>query len=109
MRTPLLLGICLTTLAAQGLDQGWSSVLLPVDVRVKFGSVLDLGMLETVFALSALAGAVLYGAMGYLRGVLGGAKDGDPSCPAMPHRARPGSVRRRLVGRPLAAPRGRGR
>jgi hypothetical protein len=38
MRTPLLLGICLTTLAAQGLDQGWSSVLLPVDVRVKFGS-----------------------------------------------------------------------
>lgn len=65
MRTPLLAGICLTTLAAQGLDQGWSSVLLPDDVRVKFGSVLDLGMLETVFAVCALAGAVLYGAAGH--------------------------------------------
>jgi len=65
LRAPLLLGICLTTLAAQGLDQGWSSVLLPDDVRVKFGSVLDLGMLETVFALCALGGAVLYGAVGH--------------------------------------------
>jgi MFS family permease len=65
LRTPLLLGICLTTLAAQGLDQGWSSVLLPVDVRAKFGSVVDLGVLETVFALCALAGALLYGAVGH--------------------------------------------
>ncbi|MGH3171879.1 MAG: MFS transporter, partial [Trebonia sp.] len=64
-RTPLLLGLCLTTLAAQGLDQGWSSVLLPVDVRVKFGSVLDLGLLETIFALCALAGAMLYGTVGH--------------------------------------------
>lgn len=40
---PLLLGICVTSLAAQGLDQGWSSVVLPVDVRAKLGSVLDLG------------------------------------------------------------------
>jgi hypothetical protein len=63
---PLLLGICLTTLAAQGLDQGWSSVLLPVDVREKLGSVLDLGMLETVFAVCALAGALLYGAVAHL-------------------------------------------
>jgi MFS family permease len=62
---PLLLGICLTSLAAQGLDQGWSSVLLPVDVRDKLGSVLDLGMLETVFALCALAGALLYGAVAH--------------------------------------------
>ena len=65
LRTPLLLGICLTTLAAQGLDQGWSSVLLPVDVRAKFGSVVDLGLLETAFALCALAGALLYGAVGH--------------------------------------------
>jgi len=65
VRVPLLLGICMTTLAAQGLDQGWSSVLLPVDVRLKFGSVLDLGMLETVFAVCALAGAVLYGAVAH--------------------------------------------
>jgi hypothetical protein len=65
LRAPLLLGICLTTLAAQGLDQGWSSVLLPDDVRVKFGSVLDVGMLETVFAVCALAGALLYGAVAH--------------------------------------------
>jgi MFS family permease len=65
LRTPLLLGICLTTLAAQGLDQGWSSVLLPVDVRAKFGSVVDLGLLETAFALCALAGALLYGTVGH--------------------------------------------
>ena len=67
LRTPLLAGMCLTALAAQGLDQGWSSVLLPVDVRVKFGSVLALGMLETVFAACALAGALLYGAVGHRR------------------------------------------
>jgi hypothetical protein len=50
---PLLLGICLTSLAAQGLGQGWSSVPLPVDVLTKLGSVLDLGLLETVFAVCA--------------------------------------------------------
>jgi MFS family permease len=65
LRAPLLLGICLTSLAAQGLDQGWSSVLLPDDVLTKLGSVLDLGMLETVFAVCALAGALLYGALAH--------------------------------------------
>jgi MFS family permease len=65
LRTPLLAGMCLTALAAQGLDQGWSSVLLPVDVREKFGSVLALGMLETVFAACALVGALLYGAVAH--------------------------------------------
>ena len=39
-----------------GAGPGWSSVLLPVDVRAKLGSVLDLGLLETVFAVCALAG-----------------------------------------------------
>lgn len=65
LRTPLLAGICLTTLAAQGLDQGWSSVLLPVDVQMKLGSALDLGMLETVFSACALAGALFYGAVAH--------------------------------------------
>jgi MFS family permease len=65
VRAPLLLGICLTSLAAQGLDQGWSSVLLPDDVLTKLGSVLDLGLLETVFAVCALAGALLYGALAH--------------------------------------------
>jgi MFS family permease len=36
--TPLLLGITVLTLLAQGLDQGWSTVILPVDVRDKLVS-----------------------------------------------------------------------
>jgi len=54
MATPLLLGITLLTLAAQGLDQGWSTVILPVDVRDKLHSVLVLGTAESVFAIGAL-------------------------------------------------------
>lgn len=55
--TPLLLGITLLTLAAQGLDQGWSAVILPVDVRDKMHSVLALGAAESAFAAGALIGA----------------------------------------------------
>jgi len=58
--TPLLLGITLLMLAAQGLDQGWSAVILPVDVRDKMHSVLALGAAESAFAAGALIGAVLY-------------------------------------------------
>ena len=61
--TPLLLGITLLTLVAQGLDQGWSSVILPVDARDKLHSVLALGTAESAFAAGALVGAVLYSAM----------------------------------------------
>lgn len=64
LRTPLLVGICATTLAAQGLDQGWSTVLLPDDVRTKLGSALALGLLEALFALFAFTGALLYSAYG---------------------------------------------
>jgi MFS family permease len=64
LRTPLLLGICATTLVAQGIDQGWSTVLLPDDVRTKLGSALALGLVETLFALFALVGALLYSAYG---------------------------------------------
>jgi MFS family permease len=60
--TPLLLGITLLTLAAQGLDQGWSTVILPVDVRDKLHSVLVLGAAESAFAAGALIGAALYSA-----------------------------------------------
>lgn len=62
LRTPLLAGICVTTLLAQGLDQGWSTVLLPDDVRTEFGSALALGLLETLFGLFAFVGAVAYSA-----------------------------------------------
>ena len=61
--TPLLLGLTLLTLIAQGLDQGWSAVILPVDVRDKLHSVLVLGTAESLFAAGALTGALLYSAM----------------------------------------------
>ena len=60
--TPLLLGITALTLMAQGLDQGWSTVILPVDVRDKLHSVLVLGTAETAFAVGALIGAIVYSA-----------------------------------------------
>lgn len=63
MATPLLLGITLLTLIAQGLDQGWSAVILPVDVRDKLHSVLVLGTAESAFAAGALIGALLYSMM----------------------------------------------
>lgn len=63
MATPLLLGITLLTLVAQGLDQGWSTVILPVDVRDKLHSVLVLGTAESAFAAGALVGAILYSTM----------------------------------------------
>jgi MFS family permease len=61
--TPLLLGITVLTLLAQGLDQGWSTVILPVDVRDKLHSVLVLGTAESAFAAGALIGAVAYAAL----------------------------------------------
>lgn len=61
--TPLLLGITALTLIAQGLDQGWSSVILPVDVRDKLHSVLVLGTAESAFAVGALVGAVIYSSL----------------------------------------------
>jgi MFS family permease len=63
MASPLLLGITLLTLVAQGLDQGWSTVILPVDVRDKLHSVLVLGTAESAFAAGALIGALAYSAM----------------------------------------------
>jgi MFS family permease len=64
LSTPLLAGLCATILVAQGIDQGWSAVLLPDDVRTKLGSALALGLLETLFALFAFAGTLLYSAYG---------------------------------------------
>jgi MFS family permease len=58
--SPLLLGITALTLLAQCLDQGWTTVILPVDVRDKLHSVVVLGTAETAFAVGALAGAITY-------------------------------------------------
>jgi MFS family permease len=62
--TPLLLAICLMTLVTRGLDQGWSAVLLPVHARDELGGSVDLGLLEAVFGVCALTGALVYGAVG---------------------------------------------
>ncbi|MFF1696345.1 MFS transporter [Streptomyces sp. NPDC058257] len=62
--TPLLLGLCLMTLVTRGLDQGWSAVLLPVHAREELGGSIDLGLLNAAFGVCALAGALVYGAVG---------------------------------------------
>ncbi|MFB9541762.1 MULTISPECIES: MFS transporter [Streptomyces] len=62
--TPLLLGICLMTLATKGFDQSWSAVLLPVHAREELGGAADLGLLNATFSVCALAGALAYGAVG---------------------------------------------
>lgn len=62
--TPLLLGLCLMTLVTEGLDQGWSAVLLPVHVRQELDGAVDLGLLNAAFGVCALTGALVYGAVG---------------------------------------------
>jgi MFS family permease len=64
LASPLLLGICLVTMLAQGLDQGWSAVLLPVHVRDDLGGAAALGLVEALFSAGALAGALIYGVAG---------------------------------------------
>ncbi|MET7335598.1 MFS transporter [Nonomuraea sp. NPDC005650] len=62
--TPLLLALCLMTLVTRGLDQAWSAVLLPVDARVELDGSIDLGLLNAAFGVCALAGALVFGAVG---------------------------------------------
>lgn len=64
-RSRLLLGITLMVMVTNGLDQGWNSVLLPVLADRRLGGAVDLGLLTGLFAGSALAGALLYGAVGH--------------------------------------------
>jgi MFS family permease len=64
LASPLLLGSCLVTMLAQGLDQGWSAVLLPVHVRADLGGAAALGLVEALFSAGALAGALLYAVAG---------------------------------------------
>ncbi|WP_328925940.1 MFS transporter [Streptomyces sp. NBC_00190] len=63
-RTPLLLGITLMVMMTNGLDQGWSSVLLPVHGREALGGPAALGLMISLFGGFALLGALLYGAWG---------------------------------------------
>ncbi|MFB7466277.1 MFS transporter [Streptomyces sp. NPDC056224] len=63
-RTRLLMGVTLMVMTTNGLDQGWSSVLLPVHGRETPGGPAALGLLISLFGGFALLGALLYGAWG---------------------------------------------
>ncbi|MEU3727081.1 MFS transporter [Streptomyces sp. NPDC031705] len=63
-RSRLLMGITLMVMTTNGLDQGWSSVLLPVHGREDLGGAATLGLMISLFGGFALLGALLYGAWG---------------------------------------------
>ncbi|MCX5226491.1 MFS transporter [Streptomyces sp. NBC_00233] len=63
-RARLLLGITVMVMVTNGLNQSWSSVLLPVHARQELGGPATQGLLVSVFGGCALAGALLYGAVG---------------------------------------------
>ncbi|MCM1967547.1 MULTISPECIES: MFS transporter [unclassified Streptomyces] len=63
-RARLLLGITVMVMMTNGLDQGWSSVLLPVHGRDALGGATALGLMIALFGGFALLGALLYGAWG---------------------------------------------
>ncbi|MFC8589408.1 MFS transporter [Streptomyces sp. NPDC057217] len=62
-RARLLLGITVMVMVTNGLNQSWSSVLLPVHARENLGGPATQGLLVAVFGGCALAGALLYGAV----------------------------------------------
>ncbi|MGR4878816.1 MFS transporter [Streptomyces sp. LARHCF249] len=63
-RSRLLMGITVMVMMTNGLDQGWSSVLLPVHAQDSLGGAAAMGLLVSLFGGSALLGALLYGAWG---------------------------------------------
>ncbi|NXY95127.1 MFS transporter [Streptomyces sp. BR123] len=63
-RTRLLLGVTVMVMTTNGLDQGWSAVLLPVHGRDALGGATAVGLLVALFGGFALLGALLYGAWG---------------------------------------------
>ncbi|MET9884822.1 MFS transporter [Streptomyces sp. NPDC006430] len=63
-RSRLLTGITVMVMMTNGLDQGWSSVLLPVHGREALGGATALGLLVSLFGGCALLGALLYGVWG---------------------------------------------
>ncbi|KQV13667.1 MFS transporter [Kitasatospora sp. Root107] len=64
LRQRLLLAITLVLMVTNGLDQGWSAVLLPVHAERDLGGSVDLGLLAGLFAAGALGGSLLYAALG---------------------------------------------
>ncbi|WP_037708324.1 MFS transporter [Streptomyces griseus] len=61
----LMFGIMLMVMVTNGLSLSWSSVLLPLHAREHLGGPAMQGLLVAVFAGCALAGALLYGAVGH--------------------------------------------
>ncbi|MBL1099606.1 MFS transporter [Streptomyces coffeae] len=64
LRHRLLLAIVLMVMVTNGLDQGYSSVLLPVHAEHHLDGSVDLGLVTALFGGGALTGALLYGAVG---------------------------------------------
>ncbi|MFD3550202.1 MFS transporter [Streptomyces sp. NPDC058655] len=64
IRSRLLMGVTVMVMMTNGLDQGWSSVLLPVHGRENLGGAGALGLMISLFGGFALLGALLYGAWG---------------------------------------------
>ncbi|MEU9166035.1 MFS transporter [Streptomyces sp. NPDC048424] len=63
-RSRLLMGITVMVMMTNGLDQGWSAVLLPVHGRDVLGDATTLGLMISLFGGFALLGALLYGMWG---------------------------------------------
>lgn len=63
-RSRLLMGITVMVMMTNGLDQGWSSVLLPVHGDAALGGATTLGLMISLFGGFALLGALLYGVWG---------------------------------------------
>ncbi|MFI8320767.1 MFS transporter [Streptomyces sp. NPDC085529] len=61
----LMLGIMLLVMVTNGLALSWSSVLLPLHAKEHLGGPAAQGVVVAVFAGSALAAALLYGAVGH--------------------------------------------
>ncbi|GGY96953.1 MFS transporter [Streptomyces nitrosporeus] len=61
----LLLAMVVMVLFMNGTDQGWLAVLLPVHAEAELGGSTQLGLLTSLMAGGALAGALLYGAVGH--------------------------------------------
>lgn len=65
LRSRLLLAITLMVMFTNGLNHGWSAVLLPVHAREHLGGAAAIGLITAVFGGSALLGALVYGAVGH--------------------------------------------
>lgn len=65
LRARLLFAVVMMVMVTNALDQAWSAVLLPVHARAYLGGAVGVGLVAGVFAAGALAGSLLYGAVGH--------------------------------------------